>query len=61
MVPTPIAGHEVAVTALPITKVAVGDIVKRGVEINVSKNVVDNLPRVAIPQSVFLVHPLRCS
>ena len=59
LVPTPIAGHKVAVRTLPITKISVGNIIQGCAEIWVSENVVDDFSRITVPKSVLFIHPSR--
>ena len=60
LIPSPVTTHEVAIQTLPILKVAVWGVVNTRVKLGVCEDVVDNLPRVAVPELIFDRHPLRC-
>lgn len=59
MPPRPVAGHKITVSAFAILKVTVGNIVDVVDQIRVCENVVDDLPRVSVPELVLRGHPLR--
>lgn len=58
--PGPITRHKITVSSFVVLEIAVGDVIDAISQIRVCENIVDDLPRVMIPELIFGVHPLRC-
>jgi len=55
--PSPVPRHEVAISSFAILKLTVWNVVDVSSEIGVGKDVVDDLPRIAVPELVLGCHP----
>lgn len=60
MSPGPVSRHEITITPLVVLKLAVRNIVNAINQVRVGENVVDDVPRIAIPDLVIGRHPFRC-
>jgi hypothetical protein len=59
LLPYPVSGHEIRVPVFVIFKLTVWDIVNGICQLGICKDIVDNLPRIAVPELVVDSHPLR--
>jgi hypothetical protein len=58
LVPSPVSAHEITILSFSILEVTVWSVVDTQGKLRVCKDVVDDLPGVAVPELVFGAHPL---